>query len=332
MGMNRRVALNSLSAPSPATDGKVVAFMFGTGVLVVFDVEGKELWRRDLTAEQGELTMKFAPSSSLLLHEGTLYVQALRRPEPYRKNAPKADPLPSFLMAIDPQTGKNRWFHERPTDAVQESHDSYVTPIPWRRAGRLEIVAIGGDSVTGHDAGDGRELWRWNFNPEKRKNWRVVPTPVVRGDTLFFVEPRGNALVALKPEGEGLQKSEPLWRLDQDAPDVCSLLLYNNSLYVLEGDRRVMSRIDPESGKVLWRGTLGDSSLFRSSPTAGDGKIYAINEQGRVFVLDAGDEFRALSEIEMGGKEVRASIVIANKRLFIRTNEALYCVGGEARK
>ncbi|MDB5294406.1 MAG: outer rane biosis protein BamB, partial [Phycisphaerales bacterium] len=39
---------NDVAAPSPATDGKRVVFLFGTGDLLAFDLDGKPLWQRNL--------------------------------------------------------------------------------------------------------------------------------------------------------------------------------------------------------------------------------------------------------------------------------------------
>ena len=73
---------------------------------------------------------------------------------------------------------------------------------------------------------------------------------------------------------------------------------------------------------------VGERTVIRSSPIAADGKIYILNEKGTVFVCEAGDEFKLLATIPMGGKEgARSSIVASNGRLFIRTTEALHCVG-----
>jgi hypothetical protein len=67
--------------------------------------------------------------------------------------------------------------------------------------------------------------------------------------------------------------------------------------------------------------------VIRSSPTAADGKIYIVNEKGTVFVCSAGDEFKLLATIPMGGSEgTRSSIAVSDGQLFIRTTDALHCV------
>jgi len=51
-----------------------------------------------------------------------------------------------------------------------------------------------------------------------------------------------------------------------------------------------------------------------------------MDEAGEVTVLAAGDEFKVLSRIQMGGGKNRSSIVAAQGRLFVRTSEKLYCI------
>ena len=67
---------------------------------------------------------------------------------------------------------------------------------------------------------------------------------------------------------------------------------------------------------------------WRSSPTAGDGKIYTMNHNGDVLVISAMNG-EILHLAKMGGSyddNTRSSIAIAGSELFIRTNEILYCV------
>ena len=61
--------------------------------------------------------------------------------------------------------------------------------------------------------------------------------------------------------------------------------------------------------------------------TAADGKLYCINEAAEVSVLSAGDEFKLLATVPLGDSVCYSSIAIAQKQLFIRTGQNLYCVG-----
>ena len=84
---------------------------------------------------------------------------------------------------------------------------------------------------------------------------------------------------------------------------------------------------------MAWSGQLKGRNLFQSSPTAADGKIYAMNWAGEIFVVQAGGaEFKLLHLADMGDNDtmLRAAIPISQGQLFIRTNTRLYCVGKPA--
>lgn len=327
-GRNRRQGRNDMTSPSPVTDGTRAIFLFGTGAMAAYDMDGNRLWTRDLAQDFGTLSWMFGYGASPLLYEGRLYVQMMRRPE--RSVAPDGEPHEAFLLAIDPATGNDLWRRDRPADVQAESWESYVTPLVHGRDERAQIVLVGADTMTGHDPVDGRELWRRTFNARRLRNWRLVPTPVSDGRFVFSAIPRGVALVAIEPDDAppsvGL-KAAAAWTLNANAPDVCSPLLYDGRLYVLDGDRRVVTCLDPESGRVVWRGELGGNTVIRTSLTGADGKLFLMNEDGLVYVLAAGDEFRVLSTIAMGGGQpARSSIAIAEGKLYVRTASAIHCV------
>ena len=63
---------------------------------------------------------------------------------------------------------------------------------------------------------------------------------------------------------------------------------------------------------------------------AGDGKIYAIGENGFVVVLAQGPKVNVLAKNDMG-EPCLATPAIADGRLYIRTREKLYCISEEAK-
>lgn len=321
---------NNMASPSAVTDGKSVFFLFGIGDLAAFDVSGKSLWTRKLAKDHGPFNLKFGYSSSPLLYENKLYVVVMRRDSLYRNFASQPGPLDSFLLAIDARTGKDLFRHQRTTDAIGESRDAYTSPILYRHPKRTEIILVGSDYVTGHDPASGKEFWRLGYNPRHRNQQRVVPSAVPGPDLIYAVMPRGGQpLYAIKAGGDGeIAWNELAWVYEQGGtPDVCTPLLYQDRLYVLDGNRKTMTCLDPQSGKQLWQGKLGGSAVYRASPTGTDDKIYCITESGEAVVLAAGPEFKILTRVQMGGRTCRASISAAQGRLFIHSDDKLYCIG-----
>ena len=162
----RRDSRNAFAAPSPVTDGKLVCFHYGNGEVVAYDFGGKKAWGRNLQDVHGEFSIQWTPASSPLLYAGKLYFQVLQRDiqVEFRGNYyGKKDDNKSYLLAVDPKTGKDLWKVIRPSKAVKESREAFSTPYPMIHNGREEIVLVGGDAITGHDPSSGKELWRWEY-------------------------------------------------------------------------------------------------------------------------------------------------------------------------
>ncbi len=326
----RNISNNNMASPSPVTDGKTVFFMYGSGDLAALDYKGSIIWSRNLEEEYGNITLKFGYSSAPLLYKDKLYILIQRRNTAYRE--PKGDGrLDSFLLAVDPKTGENIWKMPRKTDAVNESLDSYSSPIIFRGNGRDEIVIAGGDYVTGQDPETGKEYWRFGYNPGKKRNWRNVPSCVPGEGLVFAVKPRGGDVLAFKGGGSGeLSGKDLAWSFDGPAPDAGTPAYYKGRLYVLDEARhgKALTCIDPRTGRQLWQGKLGGQGPYYASMTAADGKIYCINESGEVVIVSADDkEFKIIFRIKLEDEPCRSSIAIADGHLFIRTAKKLYCVG-----
>jgi outer membrane protein assembly factor BamB len=322
---------NTLATPSPAADGQHVCFLYGSGQLAGLDLDGKVLWQRNIETEYGNIACQFGYGSSPLMNDGRLFVSVLHRDKAWGEPISK-EPLDSFLLALNPATGENLWKHRRITDALEESLDSYASPIAFENAGRAEILLIGGDYVTAHEPRTGRELWRYGYATEKNTRWRLIPSVVTGAGLIFGVQPRGgNLLFAVKSGGSGtLSPDQAAWTFKGPTPDVCTPLFYRGNLYVLDGVERraVVTCFDPLTGRVKWQGKIGGNAAWRASLTAADGKIYCINEDAQAIVLAADDnELKVLSRTDMQDGPVRASIAIAESHLFIRTAGKLFCIG-----
>lgn len=332
---------HNASSPSPVTDGRGVYFLNGTGDLAAFDLGGKRLWKRQLERDYGRFIIKWGYGSSPLLYDGRLYVMVLQNKKPGRYDTKRTSPpdrrkgpLESFLLALDPKTGKTLWRHVRPSDADDEGDESYATPVPFEGNGRKEIVIHGGEYVTGHDAATGRELWRWEFSPVNREVWqRTVSPAAVDGGRIYVGRARWRGLYCLKPAGNGrLDDAIVAWKHVKYANDVCGPLVYRGRVYLLCDSKRTLACIDPADGKVIWMEKLKSRGEFRSSPTGADGKIYFTSMAGEVFVLAAGDKYKLLSKIDLKEKTCYSTISAAGGRLFHRTPRYLYCIAGTAGK
>ena len=201
-GGNVKMRKQNMSSPSPVTDGRSVWVMTGTGVLKAFDFKGNELWARDIQKDYGKFGLNWGYASSPLLYEDSLFVQVL--------HGMRTDD-PSYVLKIDPMTGKTIWRVERRTDAVFESPDSYTTPAWIEANGRAELIITGGDVVSAHDPETGREYWRADvLNPNRISSYRIVASPLVAGGLVLGIIGAAWLDQALQNQIYGLQTLDPV--------------------------------------------------------------------------------------------------------------------------
>jgi len=315
-GGNRMARKQNMSSPSPVTDGDRVWVLTGTGVLKSFDFEGEELWSRQIEEDYGTFGLNWGYASSPLLHEGALIVQVL--------HGMRTDD-PSYVMAIRAADGETLWRVERPTDAVMESPDSYTTPAVVDTEEGPQIVISGADYVTGHDPKTGEELWRGGgLNPQKRRNYRVVASPIVWGD-MIYVPTRVAPFLAFRSGGRGdVSSSHLVFSIDR-GPDVPTPATDGRFLYVVT-DRGLLSSYDAKTGELVWGDQRLATGTYSASPVLAEGKIYATNEAGVTTVVRVDPEFEILAENDLEGYTL-SSIAVSGGRLFMRNDKFLYCIG-----
>ena len=318
---------NVIASPSPVADAEGAVFTFSTGIIVRFSRDGKEIWRRDLVADYGPISVDWSYSSSPLLYDGILYIEVLRQ----NKLPPGSaydGPMGSYVLGLKADSGVVVFKVDRPTDAKKDFNDSYSTPVTAKVGGNLQILVCGGNYITAHDPTTGKELWRAGYMDVEQKWGRLASTPVVDGNMIYSGFPTGTRLVARDLEKLARGEDGSGWVYDEPNCDVPSPTLWNGFLYVLQEKKQQLACIDPKTGSPRWVGQLGKGDTFYASPVAADGKLYVVNRKGFVSIVAADpSEFRVLSTRNFDEQPTDSTIAIANGRVFLRTAKHLYCFG-----
>ncbi len=312
---------HNMSSPSPVTDGKHVWAMTGTGVLACFDIDGKEIWRRNVQDDYGRFGLNHGFASSPLLLEDKVVVQVLHG---------MTTDDPSYVFAVDKLTGKTVWKLDRWTDAIKESPDGYSTPTVLRYADRCEIVVTGGDYATGHDPGTGREVWRvggLNPNPKGNPAWRTINSPLACDD-MVYASGRATPIVGIRAGGKGrVTDTHTVWKYDR-GPDVPTPVCDGKHVYVVR-DKGFMVCLDAKSGKAVWGPERFAKATHSASPLLAEGRIYVTSERGTTTVLAAGPEFKVLATNQLDDDWVLASFAVSEGRLYLRASKHLYCIAAK---
>lgn len=291
--------LGGMAVPTPATDGKLIFVLFGTGELAALDMTGKPAWIRSLAEEYGPFRNRWGMGTSPILVGDTLYVQVDHWSQ-------------SYLLAVDAKTGANRWKADRPGSV------NWTSPLAVKVKGRTEIVTFGTNFARSYDADKGTELWRVDG-----MHFQCIPSPVVFEDLVLACS--GENTMAIKLDGKkgDLTKSNVVWKNKKANAFLPSPLLHGDYLY-LPADKTFVTCFDARTGTAVWKERLGDQ--FHGSPVGAGDRVYIATKEGNVKVLRAGPSFELLADNAMG-ETIVASPAFANGRIYLRGEKHLYCIG-----
>jgi outer membrane protein assembly factor BamB len=136
-----------------------------------------------------------------------------------------------------------------------------------------------------------------------------------------------SSVQAIRGGGRGdVSKTHVLWKKVSRAPDgLISPLVIDGRILFIKADG-ITNCLDATCGEPLWsKKRIPDLGRCLGSPVAGDGKIYAASQTGRVVVLENGPTLNILASNDMG-ENIVGTPGIADGRLYIRTRTKLYCI------
>jgi outer membrane protein assembly factor BamB len=299
---------NTLSSATPATDGRRVYAAFWDGInvfLVACNFDGKVLWRRDL----GKFSSQHGAGASPVVYGDKVF---------YLDDQDGT----AAIVALDTRSGKIVW--RTPRGAYRAC---YSSPFVVRRGGAApELIVASTGGISGYDPDSGRVNWNWNWDFDGMA-LRTTGSPIYAQGMVFACSGDGAGprhMVALRLEGTGAETRPVLaWENKKAFPYVPTLLAYGEYLFFVN-DKGVAGCYRARSGEHVWTQRL--SGTVASSPIIVDDKIYTATEEGDMYVFAAAPKFRQLAKNSFGERIV-ATPAVADSRLFIRTEDHLFCIG-----
>ncbi len=302
---------NTYASETPIIDGERLYVYFGMTGLFCFDLEGKQLWSKEL----GSFTMMngWGAGSSPAIDGDRIFVQC--------DNEQK-----SFIAAFDKKTGDELWRTPR------DEKSNWSTPFVWKNKVRTELVAGGGTKMRSYDPATGKLLWELGGSVS-----RCSATPVGDADLLFvgcgggmggngpLSAVKAGASGEITPTGSDDTSQGVAWTVDRAGPPMASPLLYRGNLYVLDQRGGLLSCFDAKTGKQHYKQRITGAKGFTSSPWAGDGKVFCLDESGQTFVIEAGDELKLLATNKLDDM-FWSSAAFAGDNLLLRGIDRLYSI------
>ena len=318
----RHRTLGSSCNASPVTDGQAIYAQFKSGHFAAVSLEGKVLWKVDLTERFGVEKLYWDSGTSPLIVGDSVILSRLHDGE-------------SWVAAFERKTGKLRWKVARNFVVPAENNNGYATPLSIDHAGKPAVVIWGADHLTAHALDDGRVLWTaGGFNPAGTGYWPAIASPVLNGDTLLVPVGRddrpGQAnFYGIRMGGSGdVSQTHRVWERHDLGVFVAAPAVAEGRAYLLRHRGEVVC-MDPSTGKTLWTGTLPKATApYYASPVVANGVLYAAREDGVVFAAQVGGAFKLLSENPMG-ERIIASPVPAMDRLILRGDTHLFCIASQ---
>ncbi len=130
-------------------------------------------------------------------------------------------------------------------------------------------------------------------------------------------------LMAVRPGGQGdVTESHVVWALHRSIPEVPSPVFYRDRIYLV-CDGGILSAVDADNGKMIYRERLGAAGHYRSSPVIANDHLYVISEEGVVSVVKTGDHFQLVHQHNFQ-ERVSATPAIDGLTVYIRTETQLF--------
>jgi outer membrane protein assembly factor BamB len=302
---------------TPATDGRRLYVFFDAPGLMAFDMEGAPLWTLPLGPFQSPYNITASP---IVFRDRVIQCCDQRRD--------------GFILAADGATGNLLWKTPRKqsyqygTPLLLAPRGGAPTEMRTFAHGDAWQVVVGATTVKAYDPMTGAERWSCAGLSEC-----VAPSPVSGDDGLVYATSgRNGPSLAIDPGSTG-DVTETCIRMQvpTGGPYVPSPLF--RSVLVVPADDGVL-RLMSVHGAARIAERL--RAHFTASPVLAADLLYWTAENGDTFVLDAGrlgDAEPALHVVAVNplGEKCLASPAIAGGRLFIRTDQALYCLAGAGR-
>ncbi len=294
------------------------------GNLIALSKDGKVLWERSLGEDFGLLTTHGGRTVSPLI-DGDLVIAS----GPTFSWANHFNGSHRF-MGFDKKTGETIWVStpgRRPYDTT------YAAPIIADINGtRLLIQGTSDGFVHAIKPQTGEPVWKVEISK------RGINTGVVVKDNLAILthseenldssEMGMVAAVDATMKGE-IKKEQMKWNVKGWQGGFSSPVIDGDRFYQIDNSAN-LAAFEIATGKQLWLKNLG--TIQRASPVLADGKLYVGTENGKFFILKPGATgCEILDEDQLGTEAVPekiiGSVAISDGRVFMATEEHLYCIG-----
>jgi outer membrane protein assembly factor BamB len=311
-------------------EGDKIYILSQQGDLVCFTTGGKEVWRVNYVKDFGGIMPVWGFAESPLIDGDKIIC------------TPGAED--ATLMALEKSSGKPIWkcvVPEGPTGDrgfLGRSGAAYASPIVIDFEGEREYVQLTATTLVGVSAKDGKLRWR---HDKASTTHRInCSTPIYHDGMVFAASAYdgGGGLVKLSKDGNGGIKADEVWFSRKMQNHHGGVILVDGRLYGANGGNGGGDLIclDFKTGNVLWDGRdLPGRPASKGSLLLADGRLYYRTEKGPILLIEPNaKEYIERGRFEQPDRTKEMAWphpVIANGKLYIRDQDALFCYDVKAK-
>jgi outer membrane protein assembly factor BamB len=309
---------NPPCASTPATDGERVVVWHGSAGLYCYDLEGKELWKKDL----GTFKQIWGYAASPVIHGDRILLNC-------------GPGVRSFVVAVDKKNGEILWQTDEPGGADDKSPvtkswiGSWSTGRVLRVGDRDQLLVFQPRRVNAYDLNDGKIIWTVGGAGDLAYTDVMVGDPDASGTRLAVAMAgfTGKAIgFKITPGMSGdVSATHRLWESTTKPPQrIGTGVIIDGACYMLN-EPGIIQCLDAATGKDLWTQRVPRAS-FWGSMVSTPGRIYLTSQQGTTVVF-APDKtgWKQLASDPLGERS-NSTPAIANGRIYVRTFENLWCI------
>ncbi len=297
------------ASSTPTSDGERVYVFYGKSGVLAYDLNGKKLW--ETSVGTGTSQPRWGSGASPILFEDLVIVNAAIESR--------------TIYGLNKLTGEIKW--KSPADSL---HLTYSTPILVKGPERTEMIVSVPGEVWGMNPKSGKMFWYAKTNVEGNAS----PSAIAHDGVVYLTGGRPAGTTAVKIGGKGdVTKDNVLWS-NRNGSYVPTPVYHDGKLYWVS-DQGLACAVDAKTGESIYKERMGAGSgglrgrpFYASVSLIGD-KLYAVSRNGGTFVYETGDKFKILHTNKLGDdvSDCNASPAVSNGELFLRSNEAIYCIG-----
>ncbi|MCE9561361.1 MAG: PQQ-binding-like beta-propeller repeat protein [Planctomycetes bacterium] len=309
--------------------GKVYAVSHNGTVVALDATNGKKSWTKSYISDFGGSLPRWGFNDSVLIDEDKVICAP---------GGPKA-----ALAALKADTGATIWT----TDAGDVSGgQGYSSPIKATIGNVPMYIILTGakGGIMGVNAKTGKMLWKYNNTPAAG-GVAQIPTPLVMGDLVWVSCSYGGGSALIQITSSGKDKFDVKEIKAYKKPELnnhhCGMVQVGDYIYFGHDQNKGFPVcVEFKTGAIKWGPEKNPAGADGSAAVVfADGRLYFRYQNGMLVLIEPSpDELKVVSSFklpapsEKGYPQSWPHPVVANGKLYIRDQNAMYCYNVKADK